>query len=141
MVYVNDIVLPRDDDVGITKLKTHLHQQFPTKDLGSLKYFLSIEIARSKQGIYISQKKKYALDMLETGLLGCKPIDTPMDLNIRLLLRQGEPLSDPVRYRRLVRKLNYLTIIRPDISFVVSLVNQFLDSPCDSHWDAVIRIL
>ncbi|RVX10385.1 Retrovirus-related Pol polyprotein from transposon RE1 [Vitis vinifera] len=47
----------------------------------------------------------------------------------------------PGRYRRLVGKLNYLTITRPDVSFPVSVVSQFLQSPCDSHWDAVIRIL
>ena len=43
--------------------------------------------------------------------------------------------------RRLVGKLNYLTITRPDISFPVSVVSPFLQSPCDSHWDVVIRIL
>ncbi|RVW77010.1 Retrovirus-related Pol polyprotein from transposon RE2 [Vitis vinifera] len=86
-----------------------------TKDLGKLKYFLGIEIAQSSSGVVLSQRK-YALDILEeTG--------------------------DPGRYRRLVGKLNYLTITRPDISFPVSVVSQFLQSPCDSHWDAVIRIL
>ncbi|RVW96927.1 Retrovirus-related Pol polyprotein from transposon TNT 1-94 [Vitis vinifera] len=60
--------------------------------------------------------KKYALDILErTGMLDCKPINTPMDPNVNLLPGQGEPLGDPGRYRRL--------------------------SPCDSHWDVVIRIL
>ncbi|RVW30600.1 Retrovirus-related Pol polyprotein from transposon RE1 [Vitis vinifera] len=54
---------------------------------------------------------------------------------------QGEPLGDLGRYRRLVGKLNYLTITRAYISFPVSVVSQFLQSPCDSHWDAVIRIL
>ncbi|RVW12305.1 Retrovirus-related Pol polyprotein from transposon RE2 [Vitis vinifera] len=92
-----------------------------TKDLGKLKYFLGIEIAQSSFGVVLSQRK-YALDILEeTG--------------------QGEPLGDPGRYRRLVGNLNYLTITRPDISFPVSVVSQFLQSPCDSHWDAVIRIL
>ncbi|RVW82543.1 Retrovirus-related Pol polyprotein from transposon RE2 [Vitis vinifera] len=74
-------------------------------------------------------------------MLGCKPVDTPMDPNVKLIPGQGEPLGDPGRYRRLVGKLNYLTITRPDISFPVSVVSQFLQSPCDSHWDAVIRIL
>ena len=64
-----------------------------------------------------------------------------MDPNVKLIPGQGEPLRDPGRYRRLVGKLNYLTITRPDISFLVSVVSQFLHSPCDSHWDAVIRIL
>ena len=74
-------------------------------------------------------------------MLDCKPIDTPMDSNVKLVPGQGEPLRDPGRYRRLVGRLNYLTITRPDISFPVSVVSQFLQSPCDSHWDAVIRIL
>ena len=133
MVYVDDIVLTGNDDVGITKLKAHLHQQFQTKDLGFLKYFLGIEVARSKQRIYMSQIK-YALDMLEeTRLFGYKPTDTPMDLNIKLLLGEREPLSDIGRYYRLVEKLNYLTVTHHNISFVVSVVSQFFDSPCDSY--------
>ena len=64
-----------------------------------------------------------------------------MDLNVKLVLRQEEPLQDLERYQRLVGKLNYLTITRPDISFLVSVVSRFLQSPYDSHWDAVIRIL
>ena len=77
----------------------------------------------------------------ETGLLGARPIDTPMDPNVKLLPDQGESLSDPRRYRRLVGKLNYPTITHPDISFAVSVVSQFLNSPCESHGDTVIRIL
>ncbi|RVW15145.1 Retrovirus-related Pol polyprotein from transposon RE2 [Vitis vinifera] len=87
-------------------------------------------------------QRKYALDILEeTGMLECKPVDTPMDPSVKLVPGQGEPLRDPGRYRRLVGKLNYLTITRPDISFPVSVVSQFLQSPCDNHWDVVIRII
>ena len=64
-----------------------------------------------------------------------------MDPNGKVVPSQGELLRDPVRYRRLVGKLNYLIITRPDISFPVSVVSQFLQSPCDSHWDAIVRIL
>ena len=73
--------------------------------------------------------------------MGCRPIDTPMDPNVKLLTGQREPLSNPERYRRLVGKLNYLTVTRPDISFPVSVVSQFMTSPRDSHWEAVVRIL
>lgn len=141
VVYVDDIVITGSDQDGIQKLKQHLFTHFQTKDLGKLKYFLGIEIAQSSSGVVLSQRK-YALDILEeTGMLDCKPVDTPMDPNVKLVPGQGEPLGDPGRYRRLVGKLNYLTITRPDISFPVSVVSQFLQSPCDSHWDAVIRIL
>ena len=66
-------------------------------------------------------------------MLDCKPVDTPMDMNVKLVLGQVEPLRDPWRYQRLVGKLNYLTITRLDISFPVSVVSQFLQSSCDSH--------
>ena len=109
--------------------------------MGKLKYFLGIEIAQSSSGVVLSQRK-YALDILEeTGMLDCKPVDTPMDPNVKLIAGQGDPLGDSGRYRQLVGKLNYLTITHPDISFPISVVSQFLQSPCDSHWDVVIRIL
>ena len=87
-------------------------------------------------------KRKYVLDILEeTSMLDCKLVDTPMDINVKLVPGHGEPLRDPGRYRRLVGRLNYLTITRLDISFLLSVVSQVLQLPCNSHWDAVIRIL
>ncbi|XP_071921533.1 uncharacterized mitochondrial protein AtMg00810-like [Coffea arabica] len=141
VVYVDDIVITGDDVVGIQKLKSNLQANFQTKDLGHLQYFLGIEVARSKYGVYLCQRK-YVLDMLsEVGMLGCRPVDTPMDPNVKLAGDLGALLDDPKQYRRLVGKLNYLTVTRPDISFAVSVVSQFLDTPRTSHWDAVIRIL
>ena len=141
IVYVDDIVITGIDQDGIQKLKQHLFSHFQTKDLGKLKYFLSIEVAQSNSGVVISQRK-YALDILtDTGMLDCKRVDTPMDPNVKLVPSQGELLRDLGRYRRLVGKLNYLTITRPEISFPVSVVSQFLQSSCDSHWDTVVRIL
>ncbi|RDX85256.1 putative mitochondrial protein, partial [Mucuna pruriens] len=57
------------------------------------------------------------------------------------MVKQGEPYSDPQRYRRLVGKLIYLTITRLDISFAVGVVSQFKQAPCVDHWAAVLRIL
>ena len=141
VVYVDDIVITGSDQDGIQKLKQHLFSHFQTKYLGKLKYFLGIEVTQFNSGVVISQRK-YTLDILvDTGMLDCKHVDTPMDPNLKLVPSQGELLRDQRRYRRLVGKLNYLTITRPDISFPLSLVSQFLQSPCDSHWDAVVRIL
>ena len=95
-----------NDQDGISQLKQHLFSHFQTKDLGKLKYFLGIEVAQSKAGVAISQRK-YALDILEeTGMLDCKPVDSPMDPNVKLVPGQGEPLEDLGRYRKLVSKLN-----------------------------------
>ena len=66
-------------------------------------------------------------------MLDCKLVDTSMNPNVKLIPRQEEPSQDPGRYQRFVGKFNYLTITRPDISFLVSVVSQFLQSPCDSH--------
>ena len=141
IVYMGDIVITGTDQDGIQKLKQHLFSHFQKKDLGKLKYFLGIEVAQSNSGVVISQRK-YILDILtDNGMMDCKPVDTPMDPNVKLVPSQGELLLDPGRYRRLVGKLNYLTITRLDISFPVSVVSQFLQSPCDSHWDVVVRIL
>ncbi|KAL6332094.1 hypothetical protein AAG906_020775 [Vitis piasezkii] len=141
VVYVDDIVITGNNQNDIQKLKQHIFTHFQTKDLGKLKYFLEIEIAQSSSDVVLSQRK-YVLDILEeTSMLDCKPVDIPMDPNVKLILGQRKPLGDPGRYQQLVGKLNYLTITRPNISFLVSVVSQFLQSPCDSHWDVVIRIL
>ena len=108
---MDDFVITRSDQDGIQKLKQHLFSHFQTKDLGKLKYFLGIEIAQSNSGMVMSHRK-YVLDILEeTGMLDCKPADIPMDLNVKLIPGQREPLRDPGRYRRLVGRLTYLTII------------------------------
>ena len=141
IIYVDDIIITSDDKQGIDDLKRYLQNSFQTKDLGKLLYFLGIEVARSKEGISLSQRK-YVLDVLEeTSLLGSKPMKTPMDPNVILYEDQGELLSNPERYRHLVGKLNYLTITRPNISFAVSVLSQFMKDPYLLHWEAVIQIV
>ena len=141
IVYVDDIVITGSDNDGITQVKQLLCHHFQTKDLGKFRYFLGIAITQFKDGTVLSQRK-YVMDILEEiGLLRAKPVKTPMDPNVKLLPDQGEPLSDVGRYRRLVGKLKYLTVTCPDISFAVSVVNQFLYSPCEGHWDDMNRIL
>lgn len=95
----------------------------------------------SVNGIILSQRK-YTLDLLkDSGVLGSKPISTPMDPNQKLTIDQGDLLDDPSRYRKLVGKFNYLTITRLDISFAVSVVSQFLKKPRMPHRIAIQLIL
>ena len=81
-----------------------------------LKYFLGVEVLRSKRGIMLSQRK-YVFDLLfETGKLGAKLCSTPMTPNVQIT-KEGDLFEDPKRYRRLVEKLNYLIVTRPDIAY------------------------
>lgn len=108
IVYVDDIAITRDDHEGMVQLKQHIFS-LSNKDLGKLKYFLGIEVAQSNTGIVIFQRK-YVLDILkETGMLDRKPINMPMNPNVKLVPGQGESLSDPSQYRRLVGKLIFLS--------------------------------
>ena len=83
LVYVDDVLIANDSMQAITDLKVLLDQQFKLKDSGDLKYFLGLEVARSKEGINQCQRK-YALELLEdAGLLGYKLEKTPMDQNLK----------------------------------------------------------
>ncbi|XP_016649668.1 PREDICTED: uncharacterized mitochondrial protein AtMg00810-like [Prunus mume] len=118
----DDMILTGNDEEAIYKLKHFLGSQFRIKDLGPWRYFLGVEVARSKSGISICQRK-YTLDILaEVGLLGAKPAKVPMDHDL-VLLSTEELLKDPTRYRLLVGKLIYLTITRPEITYVVNTLS------------------
>ncbi|CAL8134140.1 unnamed protein product [Prunus armeniaca] len=125
----------------ISQLQDYLATEFEMKDLGGLKYFLGIEVARSQQGIFLSQMK-YVLDLLtDTGMLDCKPADTPIIQNHHLGEYPDQVPTNKERYQRLVGRLIYLSHTRPDIAYAVSVVSQFMHSPSEDHMNAVLRIL
>jgi hypothetical protein len=139
-VYVDDIVITGDDAEEILRLKKKLGEAFEVKDLGQLKYFLGIEIARSRKGIVLSQRK-YALDLLsETGMLGCRVASTPIEQNHKMCAEGGDPVCKE-QYQRLVGRLIYLCHTRPDITHAVSVVSRYMHDPREQHMEAVRRIL
>lgn len=120
LVYVDDIIVAGSNDQNSRQLIHDLSQQFKLRDLGGLKYFLGLEIARTSQGISLCQRI-YALEILTaTGMLGCKPVSTPMVPNLHLALKDGDLIDEPERYRSLVGRLMYLTITRPYITYAVN---------------------
>ncbi|CAL9005102.1 unnamed protein product [Prunus brigantina] len=111
------------------------------KDLGRLNYFLGIEATYEGSVLHLMQKK-YASDLLtRTDFANCKPISTPCISGQKLSLHGGEPLVDPSKYFQVVGALQYLMITRPDLSYAVNQVCQFMHFPTTLHWQAVKRIL
>ena len=107
---------------SVTKLKNALDAEFKLKDLGNLKYFLGLEVSKSSKGISLCQRK-YALEVLsDSGMLGSKPLQTPMEQNLKLSETDGTLLDDPAVYRRLVGRILYLTMTRPDLSYSVKKI-------------------
>ncbi|XP_024026660.1 uncharacterized protein LOC112093094 [Morus notabilis] len=141
IVYVDDIILTGDDHEGITDLKKKMARDFEIKDLGMLKYFLGMEFSRSKEGIFENQRK-YILNLLrETGLLGCKAAETPIDANLKLDPAKSEVVIDREKFQRLVGKLIYLSHTHHNIAFAMSMVSHFMHTPGQVHFDAGYRIL
>ncbi|PKI50880.1 hypothetical protein CRG98_028708 [Punica granatum] len=102
LVYVDDLILTGNDPAHYAKFKEYLDKCFSIKDLGKLRYFLGIEVARRSDCLFLCQMK-YTLDILqETGMLDARPVAFPMEQHLRLDSKSGEDFSDPSRYRRLV---------------------------------------
>jgi Reverse transcriptase (RNA-dependent DNA polymerase) len=107
----------------IAQLKAKLEKKFEVKDLGQLRYFLRIEIARGAKVIVLSQRK-YVLNLLtKTDMLGCRPAVSPIDVKTKIGANTGEQV-DHERYQRLIGRLIYLCHTRPDISFAVKVSSQ-----------------
>ncbi|XP_057975439.1 uncharacterized mitochondrial protein AtMg00810-like [Malania oleifera] len=133
LLYVDDILLAGSDTAALEKVKSSLSAEFKLKDLGPLKFFLGLEIARSHKGISLSQRK-YCLELIaESGLLAAKPVLFPMDTHTKLSKDDSELIDDVSAYRRLMGRLLYLTHTRPDITFAVNHLSQFLDNPRLPH--------
>ncbi|CAL2255956.1 unnamed protein product [Prunus armeniaca] len=126
IIYVDDMIVTRDDQAEMQNLQKYLASEFEMKSLGDLKYFLGIEVARSKH---------------ETEMLDCKKINTPSEQNHKLGLYHDQVPTDKERYQRLVGKLIYLSHTRPDIAYAVSVMSQFMHSPSEDHMGDVMRIL
>jgi hypothetical protein len=141
VIYVDDLIITGNSDADIFDLKKLLKQKFEMKDLGELRYFLGIEVIQSPEGIWLLQRQ-YALNKLsEYGMKGCKPISIPLEQNVKLSVDEGDLVQDTTMYKHIVGSLIFMTITRPDLSYAVGMVGQFMQTPRKPHVDAVRRIL
>ncbi|KAK1650367.1 hypothetical protein QYE76_068172 [Lolium multiflorum] len=139
LLYVDDIILTASS----TDLCAHrrLRVEFALKDLGPLHYFLGIEVVRRTDGFFLHQRK-YAHELLDrAGMLNCKPVATPVDTKSKLSATDGSFATNASSYRSIVGALQYLTLTRPELQYVVQHVCLHMHAPRDPHWAAVKRIL
>ena len=108
--------------------------------MGSLAYFLGVEVLAHPQGLFLSQKK-YIQDLLcKANMEEAKPVATPMATDPPLTLH-GTLLPDPTSYRQLVGSLQYLGLTRPDDAFAVNKLAQYMQRPTHDHMQALRRVL
>ncbi|GKB99844.1 ribonuclease H-like domain-containing protein [Tanacetum coccineum] len=140
----NDIIITGNNVSETKKFKVFLKSKFMIKDLGKLKYFLGIEVIDTDKGICLNQRK-YILDLLfEYGMLACKPVNTPLISKLVISNEATEKdlvLDNITDYQKLMGKLIYLTNTRPDISYVVHCLSQFMHSPLTSYLKTTFKIL
>ncbi|KAL0363826.1 UNVERIFIED_CONTAM: Retrovirus-related Pol polyprotein from transposon RE2 [Sesamum angustifolium] len=141
ITYVDDVLFTGNSVDDLDKVKQYLDNLFTIKNLGHAKYFLSLELARSSHGTYISQRK-YLLDIIHNCHLDdARAIGSPLPASVKYDSEFGPLLPSPYRYWRLVSGLLYLGFSRPNISFAVQQLSQFIQHPRLPHWEVALHLV
>ena len=135
------MILTGNNDVLVNTLLDHLSSVFRMKDMGSLHYFLGIQVHQCDDGLFMNQSK-YAQDLLiNAGMQDCSPMPTSLPLKLDNLPGHDELFAEPSYFRSLAGKLQYLTLTRPDLQFSVNYICQKMHQPSNSDFSLLKRIL
>lgn len=142
LVYVDDILVTGNDHSEVASVISQLNDKFSLKDLGLINYFLGVQISHTEAGGLFLSQSKYIRDLLCRVKMECaRSVPTPMNTGEKLLTYGSDLMDNPQHYRSVVGALQYITVTRPEISFCVNKVCQFMQQPSLSHWKVVKRIL
>ncbi|KAL4565106.1 hypothetical protein LXL04_029190 [Taraxacum kok-saghyz] len=139
--HVYDIVLTGNNDEFLYHFVRTLATKFSIKDLGPLHHFLGIEVIPTPTGLFLSQHRHIQDLLTQFHMDGAKEVATPLSSSTVLSSVEKSPHVDPAPYRRLVGSLQYLAFTRPDTSFAVNKLSQFMHLPTQTHWQALLRVL
>jgi len=121
-----------------------LSQQFSLKNMGYPHYFLGVELIPVKNGLFLSQHK-YIREIFEKfDMEGAKPSPTPLSSTAKLQLHEGSANTDSTQFRRIIGALQYLNLTRPDLSFAINKLSQFMHKPTSlllKHLKRLLRYL
>ncbi|XP_019167813.1 PREDICTED: uncharacterized protein LOC109163518 [Ipomoea nil] len=140
LVYVDDIIMLGNDSELLLSLLNQLSTTFKIRDLGTPTFFLGIETIPVKDGVLLYQRRYMANILTRAGMTNCKPLSTPAAVT-QAISPVTSPYENPTQYRRLAGALQYLTITRPDLSYAVNRLCQFMHTPTDEHWGLLKRVL
>jgi Reverse transcriptase (RNA-dependent DNA polymerase) len=141
LVYVDDIVLTGNNPLLLQQFIQFLDHKFTIKDLGRLHFFLGIEVSSYGNGLLLTQSSYINSILQKANMNDAKTVTTPMATGNMLSKYDGESMENPHLFRSIVGALQYVTITRPDVSFAVNRVSQYMHAPTTAHWMAVKRIL
>ncbi|XP_048331241.1 uncharacterized mitochondrial protein AtMg00810-like [Ziziphus jujuba] len=126
---------------SLDQFVTKLNLMFSLKDLGPLHSFLGVQVHRSENGLNLSQPG-YITDLLHrANMIDCKESHSPASSSTQLGSTVGNSFPDTFLYQSTVGALQYFTITRPEISFIVNKLSQSMHNPTDVYWSACKRML
>ena len=141
IVWVDDLIIAASDEGKLKKVKGMLAEQFKMKDLGQLKHCLGIDFDFSDECIKMSQEKYINKILQRFNMSECRVRDTPCEQKLEYS-NDAVKMTDIRMYREAVGSLIYLTTCtRPDLSFVVSRLSQYLAEPTEEQWVTVKHVL
>lgn len=134
LCYVDDLIMTRNNNDVVVKFVEQLSHRFSLKYLGELNYFLGVEVLHVPNGLILTQHK-YVRELLEKfDMTNLKSMTTPMANTQKLKLKDGTGSADAIAYRQVIGILQYLSLMRPDISYAVNNLAQFMRMPSQQHW-------
>ena len=141
LIYVDDLIIIENNSILVVNIIKQLGDMFYLKDMGSLHFFLGIEVIPTQAELFLSQHK-YVRDLLaNTSMSGVKDISTPLFTTQSLQLIDGTAAVDSSEFRRIIGRLQYLSLTRPNISFAVNKLSHFMHKPTTNHWIATKMLL
>jgi len=140
-LYVDDLIYTGSSRRLCEEFKSSMMAEFDMSDLGKMKHFLGMEVLQNNKGIFICQRR-YAKEVLEKfGMENSNPVGNPIVPGTRIFNNREGTKVDSTKFKQIVGSLMYLTATRPDITYAVSLISRYMESPTEEHWCAAKRIL
>lgn len=141
LIYVDDLLLTGNNTSFLNQFMTELSKKNSLKQLGFSHYFLGIELIPIKTGLFLSQHG-YIRDLLHKfNMTGAKTTTTPLCMTTPLKLEDGSAPADSKMFRSIIGALQYITLTRPDLSFAVNKLSQFMHQPTELHVQQLKRVL